>query len=109
MNVMPVIHFIEHDGTRHDVEADQGVSVMRAALDNGVPGIVGDCGGFLSCATCHTYIADEWAGRLPPPSEEELVMVDGALDVRPTSRLACQIEINAELDGIVVHIPEAQS
>ena len=106
---MPAIHFIEHGGTRHDVEGTEGASVMRAALDNGVPGIVGDCGGFLSCATCHAYVDDAWFARLPPRSEEEAIMVECAIDVRPTSRLACQINMTAELDGLIVHLPAMQS
>jgi 2Fe-2S ferredoxin len=105
---MPRITFIESNGERKEVEAVVGESVMRAAIDNGVDGIAAECGGCLSCATCHAYIAEEWADKLTPPTEEEQVMVECAIDVRPTSRLTCQIPVTDALDGLVVEIPASQ-
>lgn len=105
---MPRITFIESNGEHKEVDAAVGDSVMRAAIDNGVDGIAAECGGCLSCATCHAYVAEEWIGRLSPPSEEEQVMVECAIDVRPNSRLTCQIQVTDALDGLVVHIPVSQ-
>jgi 2Fe-2S ferredoxin len=105
---MPQITFVNADGTRTEVNARTGDSLMRAALDNGVEGLAAECGGCLSCATCHAYIAEDWIDRLTPPSEEEQVMVECAIDVRPTSRLTCQVEVTDDLDGVVVEIPATQ-
>ncbi|MDB5971002.1 MAG: (2Fe-2S)-binding protein [Hydrocarboniphaga sp.] len=105
---MPQITFIEHNGTKHVVEAPIGKSVMQVAVDNMVPGIVGDCGGCCSCATCHGYVAPEWAAKLPAKQEDEEMMLEGALNVRPTSRLTCQINVNPDVDGLVVELPVSQ-
>ncbi|HEY1131641.1 MAG TPA: 2Fe-2S iron-sulfur cluster-binding protein, partial [Roseateles sp.] len=75
---MAKIIFIEHNGTQRDVEVGPGGTVMQAALDNLVPGIVGDCGGACSCATCHTYVDPAWLARLPPMSEEERMLMEGS-------------------------------
>lgn len=105
---MPKIVFIEHNGTQHVVDAPVGKSVMQVAVDNMVPGIVGDCGGCCSCATCHAYVAPEWADKLPPKQEDEAMMLDGALEVRDNSRLTCQIQVRPEIDGLVVELPVSQ-
>jgi 2Fe-2S ferredoxin len=105
---MPKILFIEHNGTEHVVEADVGKSVMQVAVDNMVPGIVGDCGGCCTCATCHGYVDPAWEGKLSKPSEDETMMLDGALYVESNSRLTCQIIVKPELDGLVVRLPESQ-
>ncbi|MBV8063186.1 MAG: 2Fe-2S iron-sulfur cluster binding domain-containing protein [Nevskia sp.] len=100
--------YIEHNGTEHVVEAQDGKSVMQNALDQLVPGIVGDCGGCCTCATCHGYVDPAWAERLPPKSEDENMMLEGALAVQPNSRLTCQIVVAPQLDGLVVRLPESQ-
>lgn len=105
---MPKITFVEHGGARHEVEAREGASVMQAAVENMVPGILADCGGTCSCATCHAYVAPEWNGKLAPPSEDESIMLDGVLDQRATSRLTCQVKACSSLDGIVFQLPEHQ-
>ena len=105
---MPKLFFIEHDGTRHEVEAAAGSTVMENAIRNSINGILAECGGACACATCHVYVDDafaEAAGR-PDPMEED--MLDFAYDVRPTSRLSCQIKVSEALDGLTVHIPEKQ-
>lgn len=105
---MPKLIFIEHDGTRHEVEAALGSTVMENAIRNSINGILAECGGACACATCHVYVDDafaEKAGR-PDPMEED--MLDFAYDVRPTSRLSCQIKVSDALDGLTVHIPEKQ-
>jgi ferredoxin, 2Fe-2S len=105
---MPHVTFIEHDGTRHTVAAELGVSVMRAAVDNGVPGIDGDCGGECSCATCHVLIPEEWIHLVGAPHDLEEPMLDLNPDRQSNSRLSCQIPLSQELDGLVVQLPEFQ-
>jgi 2Fe-2S ferredoxin len=105
---MPLVHFIDFNAGRTDVEATEGTSLMRAATDRGVPGIDGDCGGQCACATCHVYIDEPWASRLPAMGDTENSMLEFTNERRATSRLACQIPLTAELDGIEVHTPEGQ-
>lgn len=106
---MARITFIEHDGTEHTLEASTGQSVMQVAMSNRVPGIIADCGGSCSCATCHVYVDEPWRERLPSRSSSEKDMIDCALHVQENSRLSCQIELVQELDGLVVRIPESQT
>ena len=105
---MTRINFIEHNGKSHLVEVADGSSLMQAAVDNMVPGIVADCGGACSCATCHCYIEGEWASRVPAAEELEVSMIESATHTRPSSRLSCQIQVVPELDGLVVHLPVSQ-
>ena len=106
---MPHIRFIQPDGSLQNVEAEDGQSVMQAAVNALVPGIVADCGGACACATCHGYIDDEWVDRVPPASPDELDMIDGGcLDARPTSRLTCQVKITDNLDGLTIRLPPSQ-
>ncbi len=105
---MPKITFIEHDGTNRTVDAEVGSTVMEAAIRNGVPGIEAECGGACSCATCHVHVDDAWTEKVGKPSPMEEDMLDFAFDVRPTSRLSCQIKVTDELDGLVVKTPEQQ-
>lgn len=106
--IMPTVTYIEFDGTPHPVEGVLDRTLMQLAVDNGVPGILGDCGGSCSCATCHAYIDSAWAPKLPPISETESFMLEGVPEPRETSRLCCQIKMRTELDGIVVHMPAEQ-
>lgn len=106
---MPKITFIEHSGTEHVVEADLNRSVMQAATDHLVPGIIADCGGNCACATCHVYVDAAWEAKVDPPSNSEKEMIDCALHVQANSRLSCQIPVTAELDGLVVRLPESQT
>jgi 2Fe-2S ferredoxin len=105
---MPRITFIQHDGAEHTLEVAPGQSVMQAAMSNGVPGIIADCGGSCSCATCHVYVDEAWRDRLPAAEQAEKDMVECALHVQENSRLSCQIKVIDELDGLVVRIPESQ-
>lgn len=105
---MAKIVFIEHNGTQHVVEAEAGKSIMQVAVDNLVPGIVGDCGGCCTCATCHGYVEKSWCERLPAASDDEKMMIDGALHVEANSRLTCQLKVSEALDGIVIRLPESQ-
>ena len=105
---MPKVTFVAHDGSRHPVDAVEGDSLMRAAVDNGVPGIDADCGGMCACATCHVFVDPEWGARLPAPTPQEEAMLGLAAEQTERSRLACQIVVTAELDGLTVAMPEAQ-
>jgi 2Fe-2S ferredoxin len=105
---VPRITFVQPDATEQTIEAATGQSVMRVAIAHGISGIVAECGGGLSCATCHVYVPDDWSGKLPPPSEEEIEMLEMAVDTRPTSRLSCQIPLNDHCDGLVILLPERQ-
>ncbi|GAB4238278.1 MAG: 2Fe-2S iron-sulfur cluster-binding protein [Methyloligellaceae bacterium] len=105
---MPKITFIEHDGTEHVVDAEVGMTVMEAAIKNQIPGIEAECGGACSCATCHVYVDEAWRAKTGEPEEMEEDMLDFAFDVRPESRLSCQIKVTEDLDGLVVRIPEKQ-
>lgn len=97
------------DGNWNEVEVLVGTSMMRAATDNLVRGIIGECGGDLSCATCHVFVEPAWSDCLAPPSADEMAMLEATAE-EPTehSRLSCQIACTAETDGIVLHIPESQ-
>lgn len=105
---MPKIVFIQPDGSSQTVEAPVGQSLMEAATSNLVSGVVGECGGACSCATCHLYIDEAWFAKLPPRDEIEDAMLEGAIDPGPTSRLGCQVLVSDALDGIVAHVPKAQ-
>jgi 2Fe-2S ferredoxin len=106
---MPTVIFISPDGTRHEVDAiDQG-SAMAAAVDNLIPGIVGECGGELACASCHVYVESPWEDALPSLSPEEDDLLDGTACERSTnSRLACQLPCIAKTDGMVLLLPTQQ-
>lgn len=100
--------FIDNKGVEQSVTAAPGDSVMRCATDHLVPGIIGECGGAMACATCHGYVADEWLDRLPAPSAQECEMLSGCIDMRPTSRLTCQIRMTEALDGLTITVPDSQ-
>jgi 2Fe-2S ferredoxin len=103
---MPKLIFVERDGTRREIEAPLGMSVMEAARRNGID-IEGACEGSLACATCHVIVDTQWYGCLETASEEEEDMLDLAFNLTRTSRLGCQIIITEELDGLIVQLPAA--
>ena len=106
---MPDITLIEHDGTAHGFEAPDGLTVMQAATGFGVPGILADCGGQAICGTCHVIVAEAWIHRLPPPLPAEDALLDTvAVGRRAGSRLACQIRLGPDLQGLVMDLPERQ-
>jgi ferredoxin, 2Fe-2S len=102
------ITFIDPEGTAREVEAEEGATVMETAVRNGIPGIEAECGGACSCATCHVYVDEEWEAVTGQPQPMEEDMLDFAFDVRPSSRLSCQIRVRPELDGLVVRTPTRQ-
>jgi 2Fe-2S ferredoxin len=100
--------YIEHDGTRHAVELAEGETLMVGAISNQVPGIDGDCGGCTACGTCHVHVHADWLAAVGPASAAEREMLQFADGAGDDSRLACQIRMRPELDGIVVLLPESQ-
>lgn len=106
---MPKARFVGADGTETVLDVPAGETLKQAAVDNLVPGIIGVCGGFAACGTCHVFVGDGFRGALAAPSEDEEIMLEGLLNpVTDASRLSCQITMTDELDGITVHIPEEQ-
>ena len=106
---MPKITYIDSDGTERAVDAEVGATVMESAIKNGVPGIEAECGGACACATCHVYVDEDWRAVTGDPSPMEEDMLDFGFDVKPNSRLSCQIKVSDALDGLVVRIPERQA
>jgi ferredoxin, 2Fe-2S len=106
---MPIVTYILRDGARRDVDVPEGTSVMEAAIHNNVRGIDAECGGCLSCATCHVYIDASSTANLPLPDESELELLDCVADERrPESRLSCQLVMSAAMNGLVVQVPQRQ-
>jgi len=106
---MPKIIYIDSDGKSRTVDAEVGATVMETAIKNDVPGIEAECGGACACATCHVYVDEAWQEKVGPAAPMEQDMLDFAFDVRPNSRLSCQIKVSDELDGLVVTTPERQA
>ncbi len=106
---MAKIKYIEFNGTEHEADVANGLSVMEGAIQNDIPGIDADCGGGMSCATCHVYINDdEWFRKLPEKEMGEDDMLDQAFEPKSNSRLSCQLIVSDDLDGLTVHMPEKQ-
>jgi ferredoxin, 2Fe-2S len=105
---MPKITYIDQEGTARTVEADIGATVMETAINNDIPGILATCGGSCSCATCHVYLTEEWYEKLGEPGLDEADMLDTAHDLKPTSRLSCQIQVTEALEGLTVTTPARQ-
>lgn len=106
---MAKITFIENSGASRTVEAEDGQTLMTVAVNHMVPGLIADCGGNCSCATCHAYIDAPWLDQLTPPSDDEKAMLECALHVESNSRLTCQVVVTAALDGMVVRTPISQT
>jgi 2Fe-2S ferredoxin len=107
---MGQVTYIEASGVPHTIDLPDGENVMHGAQYNGIDGIIGECGGGLACATCHCYVDQAWAEKVGgPASQDETDMLEStAAEVKPESRLSCQIVMSPELDGLIVHLPEAQ-
>ena len=106
---MVKITYIDSDGTARTVDAEPGATVMETAIKNAIPGIEAECGGACACATCHVYVDEAWIVKTGEPSPMEEDMLDFAFDVRPNSRLSCQIKVTEDLDGLVVTVPPRQA
>ncbi len=105
---MPKVTIVEYDGEKHDLDSEVGETVMESAIKGGVASIIAECGGACGCATCHVYVDEAWVDKLPAKAIEEEEQLDLAFDVRPNSRLSCQIFVTEELDGLVVRTPAHQ-
>lgn len=106
---MTKLTIVAFDGTRFEIDADNGSTVMENAVRNSVPGIEAECGGACACATCHVYVDEAWTEVVGGPAAMEEDMLDFAVDVRPNSRLSCQIKMKTAYDGLVVNVPERQA
>lgn len=101
---MVKVAFVEADGTRTEVDAPTGTTILEVAHRNYID-IEGACEGVMACSTCHVIVEPEWHGKLPPPEEDEEDMLDLAVGLTRTSRLGCQITLTEALDGLTVHLP----
>lgn len=106
---MPKLNIIAFDGTKFEIDAQVGSTVMENAVKNSVPGIEAECGGACACATCHVYVDEAWLEKTGGPDVMEEDMLDFAFEQKPNSRLSCQIKMTDELDGLTVNVPEAQA
>ena len=106
---MPKINYITHDDNTNTVDVQNGLTVMEGAIQNDIPGIDADCGGGMSCATCHVYVNEEWLDKLPEKEDGEEDMLDMAFEPKKNSRLSCQLVVSDELDGLIVDIPSKQT
>ncbi len=102
------VRFIDPEGHEHLVEGEAGESAMRCATRALIPGVIGECGGAMACATCHCYAMPPDGATLPEPCAQERDMIDGCIDTRPTSRLTCQVVLGPELEGITFIVPASQ-
>ena len=105
---MPKITYNTYDNKTHTIEVQNGLTVMEGAIQNDIPGIDADCGGGMSCATCHVYVDDKWLDKLPIKEDGEEDMLDMAYEPKKNSRLSCQLVVSDTLDGLVVNIPSKQ-
>ncbi len=106
---MVKITYIDSGGTARTVEGDVGSTVMETAIKNQVPEIEAECGGACACSTCHVYVDESWREKTGEPSPMEEDMLDFAFEVKPSSRLSCQMKVQADWDGLVVRTPERQA
>ena len=106
---MAKINFVDHSGETRSIDAEIGSTVMEAAIRNAIPGFEAECGGACACASCHVYVDEAWQERVGAPTPMEEDMLDFGYDIKPNSRLSCQIKITDALDGLVVITPERQA
>lgn len=105
---MPTVVYLKHDGSSEEIHVENGTSVMQGAVDNMIDGILGDCGGTCSCATCHCYVDEAWLGKTGSPGDMEKDLLTCVLNPEENSRLSCQIIMSDDLDGLVVNLPKSQ-
>lgn len=106
---MHQLTYISHDGQHSEVTVSNGSTVMQTALERGIPGINGDCGGACQCCTCHVFVEESWLAKLPPMDEMEDAMLDCTAEPRrANSRLSCMLPMGPELAGLVVRLPASQ-
>lgn len=105
---MPKVTYVQPSGESITIELNEGMTVMQGAINNDVKGIDAECGGTCSCGTCHCYIDEQWSAVVAAPGEHETEMLDCVANLKPSSRLSCQIVVNKNLDGLIVHLPNSQ-
>lgn len=105
---MPQVIYITPEGEQYEADVPVGNTVMEGAIDNMIDGILAECGGACTCATCHCYVDENWADKVGTVGEFEKDLLEMVLDPEPTSRLSCQITITEELDGLTVRLPKSQ-
>jgi 2Fe-2S ferredoxin len=105
---MTKIIYVEFSGNERVLDIAPGTSVMQGAVTNGVRGIIGDCGGACSCATCHVYVDSQWVDKVGDKTAAEISLLEEVCDVEANSRLSCQIKITDALEGLVVRVPAKQ-
>ena len=105
---MGTITFVEHDGTEHSADLEAGKSLMQIAIDHGIPSIDADCGGECACGTCHVILDAKWIAQVGTASASELLMLDLNPEKTTTSRLACQVQVSDDMNGMRVQLPEYQ-
>ena len=105
---MAKITYITSDEKIHEIDVQNGLTVMEGAVQNDIPGIDADCGGGMACATCHVYVQDKWLNKLPKKEDGEEDMLDMAFEPKQNSRLSCQLIVSDDLDGLIVNIPSKQ-
>lgn len=105
---MPLIFYVTHQNDMYEADVPVGNTVMQGAVDNGIDGILAECGGMMSCATCHCYVDEQWADQLGPASGAEADMIAAVPDPRSNSRLSCQLKVTEAMEGLTVHLPETQ-
>ena len=106
---MTKITYITSENKVHEIEVDNGLTVMEGAVQNDISGIDADCGGAMACATCHVYVKEDWLNKLPKKEDGEEDMLDMAFEPKTNSRLSCQLIVSDEIDGLVVNIPSKQA
>lgn len=106
---MPKVIYVSATGVSREVDVTAGMTVMAAALKNGIDGILAECGGVCMCSTCHVFVDEKFFDKLPAAQDtEEAVLEIAAIERRPNSRLSCQIKVTDDLDGLIVRLPEKQ-
>ena len=106
---MATVTFVSADGSEEKVVATEGTTLMQVAMDEGIDGILAECGGGCACATCHVYVDERWVEAVGEANDFENEMLDGtASDRKPNSRLSCQVTLTEAIDGLIVHLPEEQ-
>ena len=105
---MALVFYVTHDGSQFEADVPAGSSVMDGALNNGIDGILAECGGAMSCATCHVYVDEAWASKITPPNEMETDMLEVVSNPNEYSRLSCQLTVTEEMEGLKVRLPESQ-
>jgi ferredoxin, 2Fe-2S len=105
---MVKVTYVEHDGTEHVADVPVGLSLMKGAVENGIPGILADCGGACACGTCRVFVVEAFRAVTGEPHDMEDAMLEIDDDPRPGKRLSCQIPVTEAMDGLVVHMPEKQ-